>query len=71
MRIMRSIFYLSAALGMLIYALPRLDMGEGLTLPTIFGVCWIAMALLIIASHLRVVLRVDEAAYPVHVTRHS
>lgn len=71
MSVRKSIFYLSTALGMLIYALPRLNMGEGLTLPTIFGVSWIAMALLIIASHLRVVLRVDEAVHPIHATRHQ
>lgn len=51
--------YLICALGMLLYALPRLEVGEGLSLPTIFGVIWISMALLIIAAHLRIVLRVD------------
>lgn len=60
MNIIKSMFYLSFALGMLLYALPKLKMGEGLTLPSLFGVAWIALALLIIASHLRIVLRVDE-----------
>lgn len=52
--------YLICALGMLLYALPRLEVGDGLSLPTIFGVIWILMALLIIAAHLRIVLRVDN-----------
>ncbi len=59
-----SMFYLVCAIGMLLYALPRLKVGEGLSLPTIFGVIWISMALLIIAAHLRIVLRVDREQRP-------
>ncbi|MEX2416462.1 MAG: hypothetical protein WD424_09985 [Paenibacillaceae bacterium] len=55
-----SMIYLICALGMLLYALPRLEVGEGLSLPAIFGVVWISVALLIIAAHLRSVLRVDS-----------
>ena len=69
MNVRKSIFYLSCTLGMLIYALPRLQLGEGVTLPTLFGVSWIVLALLIIAAHLRIVLRVDEG-YPVHAQQH-
>jgi hypothetical protein len=60
MNVRKSILYLVCALGMLLYALPRLEVGDGLTMPTIFGVIWIGVALLIIAAHLRVVLRVDS-----------
>lgn len=60
MNVRKSMMYLVCALGMLLYALPRLEVGNGLSLPTIFGVIWISLALLIIAAHLRVVLRVDN-----------
>jgi hypothetical protein len=56
----KNIMYMSAALGMLIYAVPRLTIGGGWTLPTIFGVAWILFALAIVASHLHAILRVDE-----------
>jgi hypothetical protein len=60
MYVRRSMTYLTCTLGMLLFALPRLEVGNGWTLPTIFGVIWIGLALLIIAAHLRVVLRVDN-----------
>lgn len=60
MQRMKSTLYLVLSLGMLFYALPRLDIGQGLTPATLFGVAWISMALLIIAAHLRAALRVDE-----------
>ena len=69
MNVRKSMLYLSCTLAMLIYALPRLDIGEGFTLPTLFSVSWIVLALLIIASHLRVVLRVDDG-YPAPLQRH-
>jgi hypothetical protein len=59
-RIVRSMFYLGCAAGMLVYALPRLELGQGPGVPALFGIVWVGMALLIIAAHLRVVLRVDE-----------
>ena len=60
MNVRKSMTYLVCTLGMLLYALPRLEVGDGLTMPTIFGVIWIGVALLIIAAHLRIVLRVDN-----------
>jgi hypothetical protein len=60
MNVRKSLTYLISTLGMLLFALPRLEVGNGWTLPTIFGVIWIGLALLIIAAHLRVVLRVDN-----------
>jgi hypothetical protein len=56
----RSIISLCVALGMLIYAIPRLQIGQGWTYSTVFSVVWIGMALLIIASHLHDLLGVDE-----------
>lgn len=56
----KHILYMSAALGMLIYAVPRLSVGQGWTLPTVFSVAWILFALVIVASHLHAILRVDE-----------
>lgn len=56
----RHMFHLSCILGLLIYALPRLEVGQGWTQETIFSVVWIAVALIIVAAHLRIVLRVDE-----------
>jgi hypothetical protein len=57
----KSAFYLLLSLGMLAYAVPRLEVGRGLEPATLFGAAWISMALLLIAAHLRIVLRVDEA----------
>ena len=56
----KNIAYMAAALGMLFYAVPKLDIGQGMTLPTIFGIIWICFALLIIAAHLHEILGVDE-----------
>jgi hypothetical protein len=56
----KSVAYMSLALGMLIYAVPRLEIGQGLTLPTVFGIVWIGFALLIVAAHLHRILGVDE-----------
>jgi len=51
---------LSLALGMMIYAVPKLDIGGGWTLPTVFGAIWICFALVIVAAHLHEILGVDE-----------
>lgn len=56
----KNVLYLVLSMGMLIYAMPRLEVGQGLTPATLFSVAWIAMALLIIAAHLRAALAVDE-----------
>lgn len=56
----KSVVYMSLALGMLIYAVPRLDIGEGFTLPTVFGIVWIGFALMVVAAHLHRILGVDE-----------
>ncbi|PYI57082.1 hypothetical protein [Paenibacillus flagellatus] len=56
----KSVLYMSLALGMLIYAVPRLDIGGGWTMPTVFGIVWIAFALLVVAAHLHRLLGVDE-----------
>lgn len=48
------------SLGLLIYALPRLEMGHGWTLPTVFGLVWIFMMLLILSAHLYRLLLADQ-----------
>jgi hypothetical protein len=56
----KNVIYMSVALGMLFYAVPRLDIGQGITVPTIFGILWICLALVIVAAHLHEILGVDE-----------
>ncbi|WP_338043659.1 hypothetical protein [Paenibacillus hamazuiensis] len=58
----KNIVYMAIALGMLFYAVPRLDIGEGMTLPNVFGITWICFALMVIAAHLHEILGVDEEA---------
>ncbi|MDP5274402.1 hypothetical protein [Chengkuizengella axinellae] len=60
MKGIKPILSLSLAIGLLIFAIPRLEVGQGWTTPTIFAVVWIGMVLLIIAAHLHEVLGVDE-----------
>lgn len=59
----RNVIYLSLSLGMLVFAIPRLQMGggvEGITLPTVFGIVWLAFALVIVAANLHHILGVDD-----------
>lgn len=60
MKKLKNLIYLSLSGGMIIYAVPKLEMGHGFTLPTIFSVLWIAMALLIFAAHFHQFIGVDE-----------
>jgi|GEM_PF-677208 hypothetical protein len=57
----KTMICVSLAAGMLLYAVPRLEVGQGWTWPTVFAVVWIGFALLVIASHLHLWLGVDEA----------
>jgi hypothetical protein len=45
--------------GMLLYAVPRLAVGEGLGAGPVFGTVWLCFALLIIAAQLHELLGVD------------
>ncbi|MCZ8518358.1 MULTISPECIES: hypothetical protein [Paenibacillus] len=56
----RSLLYLGLSLGMLLFAVPRLDFGGGWSLPSVFGVVWCAFALLLVAAHLHELLGVEE-----------
>jgi hypothetical protein len=56
----RNIIYISLALGMLLYAVPRLELGTGLHAGSLFGVFWVCFALLVIGAHLHQILGVDE-----------
>ncbi|GFR38668.1 hypothetical protein PRECH8_19640 [Insulibacter thermoxylanivorax] len=59
-RKMKAGLYTLLCAGMLIYAVPRLSIGNGWTQETLFGVIWICMVLLIIAAQLHDLLGVDE-----------
>lgn len=56
----KHVIYMSVALGMLIFAVPQLQVGGGLTLPTVFSIVWICFAILIVAANLHEILGVDE-----------
>jgi len=56
----KSELYLGAALGMLIYAVPRLTVGAGWTAANVFSIAWILFALVIVGAHLHAIMRVDE-----------
>ncbi|MNI88834.1 hypothetical protein D3C73_1461660 [compost metagenome] len=60
MKSWKNLLYMCVALGMLIYAVPRLSMGGGLTVETVFGAVWICFALLIVAAHFHELLGVDK-----------
>ncbi|MFD2671442.1 hypothetical protein [Marinicrinis sediminis] len=46
--------------GMLLFMLPRLEMGQGWSMASIFGVVWLGFALLVLSAHLYRLLGVDE-----------
>ncbi|CAG7631088.1 hypothetical protein ACFQI7_17145 [Paenibacillus allorhizosphaerae] len=56
----KNLVYMAIALGMILYAVPRIDLSGGLTLPTVFGLAWIAFALLVVAAHLHELLGVEQ-----------
>ncbi len=56
----KNVVYMSLAVGMLFYSIPQLQFREVGSLPMIFSVIWLVMALLIIAAHLHQILGVDE-----------
>lgn len=53
--------YLLIALGMLIYALPSISFADGFSWVSMFGAVWAGFALLVIASHMYILIGVDEA----------
>jgi hypothetical protein len=52
--------YLSLSAGMLIYAVPHLEMEQEWTLPTVFGIVWLSILIIIIAAQLFQFIGVDE-----------
>ncbi|MFD0871884.1 Uncharacterised protein [Chlamydia abortus] len=56
----KNVIYLSLALGMLMYAVPQLEVGGGWTMATVFSIVWIGFALLIVGAQLHHILGVDE-----------
>ncbi|MFD1957596.1 hypothetical protein ACFSL6_26350 [Paenibacillus thailandensis] len=60
LRKLRHAVYLIASLGMLVYAIPRLEFGGAWDMADVFGVVWCVFALLVIAANLNEILLVDE-----------
>ncbi|MEX2461705.1 MAG: hypothetical protein WD469_10510 [Paenibacillaceae bacterium] len=60
MKGLQNFVYLVVAAGMLVYAVPQLKVGQGFKLETIFATVWLGLALLVIAAHLYVLLKVDQ-----------
>jgi hypothetical protein len=56
------IIYLIIASSMLIYAVPHLHIGQEWSIETVFAIVWLLLALAVIASHLRGLLKVDQEA---------
>lgn len=56
----KSIVYMGLTLGMLAFAVPKLEIKGEWTLQTVFGLSWMVFALLVIAAHLHELLGVDE-----------
>ncbi|MDF2923022.1 MAG: hypothetical protein K0R57_1936 [Paenibacillaceae bacterium] len=59
MKSWKSLLYSGVALGMLVYAVPRLGLGEGMNAQSVFGVVWLCFALLVISANLYRFLGVD------------
>ncbi|WP_127531146.1 hypothetical protein [Paenibacillus kobensis] len=58
----RHVLYLAVALAMVLYALPRIEFEQSWTFVTVFGVVWLALALVIISAQLYMLFGVNEAA---------
>jgi len=48
--------------GMIVYAVPRIEVGSGDAARDVFALAWLGFALLILAAHLHRLLAVDEEA---------
>jgi hypothetical protein len=56
----RHVLYLLLALAMLVYALPRLELGDPLSVSSVFGYIWVALALLVVTANVNELLLMDE-----------
>jgi hypothetical protein len=56
----RHYLYLILSLVMLAIALPRINVGQGWTWESVFGLVWVAFALLVITAHLHGLLKVNK-----------
>ncbi|GGG74835.1 hypothetical protein [Paenibacillus radicis (ex Gao et al. 2016)] len=57
----RHVLYLIGAIAMLVYALPKLDLGAPWGLTSTFGMIWVGFALIVIAAHFNALLLINEA----------
>ncbi|GIQ69868.1 hypothetical protein DUZ99_07200 [Xylanibacillus composti] len=55
-----SVVGLALGAGLLLYAIPRLDVGQGWTAPSLFAAVWLGMMLVIVSAYLYDLLGVDE-----------
>lgn len=60
MRKIGSIAGLALGAGLLFYAIPRLDIGQGWTAPSVFALAWLLMMLVVVAAYLHDMLGVNE-----------
>ena len=60
MREIKRLVFLAIALGMLLYAVPRLEVGADWTAQSVFAAVWIGFALLFVAAQLHFILGVDQ-----------
>lgn len=56
----RHALYLVAALAMLVYALPRLELGGGWSAESVFGLAWTVLALLAAGANLWMLIGQSE-----------
>lgn len=52
--------YIVLAVGMLMFAVPQLEVGGGFAVESLFAVIWLCFALLVIAAQLHEILGVEE-----------
>jgi hypothetical protein len=64
MKRFQSLLYLLLATGMLLFAVPQLQVGHGFRAETVFAIVWLGLALTVIASHLYVLLKVEQTPGP-------
>ncbi|WP_051251200.1 hypothetical protein [Paenibacillus harenae] len=56
----RHVLYLLLAAAMLVYALPRLELGAPWNWTGVFGLAWILFAVIVITAHVNALLMSDE-----------
>ncbi len=55
-----SVVGLALSAGLLLYAIPKLEVGQGWTAPSVFAALWVVMMFVIVAAYLHDLLGVNE-----------